>query len=126
MTAADLSTRDEILTTADVSAITKVPIKTLASWRHALTGPRSFRLGNLIRYRRDDVDAWLAAQYAATDRPTPEAKPMTAAVCTCDACDAYARWVSRLNGEPEVGYYRDPRCPVHQGDQWPDRPKETP
>ena len=72
MSTPELSTHDEILTTAEVSAITKVPIKTLAGWRHLRQGPRSFKLGALTRYRRADVDAWLAAQYATTDRPTPK------------------------------------------------------
>lgn len=61
-----LSMDDEILTTADVSAVTKIPEGTLRAWRHHQTaGPRSFKLGNAIRYRRADVDAGLAAQYAA-------------------------------------------------------------
>lgn len=67
------TTRDEILTTGDVSAITKVPIKTLAGWRHVGgVGPRSFKLGNLVRYTRSDVEAWLAEAYAATERRKPE------------------------------------------------------
>lgn len=70
-----LSTRDEILTAGDVSALTKVPASTLRRWRHERTGPRSFKLNNLTRYRRADVDAWLAEQYATTDRPAPKEKP---------------------------------------------------
>lgn len=67
------TTRDEILTTGEVAATTKVPIKTLAGWRHiGGVGPRSFKLGNLVRYTRSDVDAWLAEAYAATERRKPE------------------------------------------------------
>lgn len=74
MSTPELSTHDEILTAAEVSAITKIPVGTLRYWRHARTGPRSFKLGDLTRYRRADVDAWLAAQYDATDRPSPSPK----------------------------------------------------
>lgn len=68
MRPAALSSRDEILTTAEVSAITKVPVSTLRYWRHTRTGPRSFKLGQLTRYRRSDVDAWLEAAYQTTTR----------------------------------------------------------
>ena len=38
----------------------------------------------------------------------------------CD-CTAYARWMTRLNGEsPGECYYRNPWCPEHQGDSFPD------
>ena len=38
---------------------------------------------------------------------------------TC-TCLGYAKWMSRMNGEPTVGYYRNPRCPEHQGHRFPD------
>lgn len=60
--------RGEILTTAEVSALTKIPAPTLRRWRHERTGPRSFSLGRLTRYYRNDVDAWLDEQYEATHR----------------------------------------------------------
>lgn len=63
---APATTRDEMLTTGDVSAITKIPVKTLADWRQRGQGPRSFKLGELVRYLRRDVDEWLAERYAAT------------------------------------------------------------
>ena len=65
---------DELLTAADVSARTTIPTGTLKAWRHYGGGPRSFKLGRRVLYRRADVDAWLAEQYAATGRsgqPSP-------------------------------------------------------
>ncbi|WP_082976153.1 AlpA family transcriptional regulator [Mycobacterium sp. 1165196.3] len=50
---------DEILTTAEVSAITKIPAGTLRYFRYAGTGPQSFRLGRQVKYRRADVEKWL-------------------------------------------------------------------
>lgn len=60
----------ELLTTAQVSEITSVPVATLRYWRNLnegkRKGPRSFRLeGGAVRYRRADVEAWLEAQYNA-------------------------------------------------------------
>lgn len=66
---APASTADEILTTAEVAEITKIPTGTLRQWRHYRKGPRSFLLGGVPRYLRRDLDAWLAEQYAATERP---------------------------------------------------------
>lgn len=56
----------DLLTAADLRR--KFPVKpsTLASWRHRGIGPRSFKLGGIVVYRRADVEAWLAEQEATT------------------------------------------------------------
>ncbi len=57
----------QILTTAQTAELTGVPEATLRWWRHTGTGPRSFKLGvKKVAYKREDVLAWLEAQYAAT------------------------------------------------------------
>lgn len=62
-----VSDDDEIMTTTDVATVLKVPAGTLKQWRSTGRGPRWFRLSERsVRYRRSDVDAWLAAQYGAT------------------------------------------------------------
>jgi alcohol dehydrogenase (NADP+) len=38
------------------------PVATLRYCRHLRTGPRSFRLGRCVLYRRDDRRAWIDAQ----------------------------------------------------------------
>lgn len=53
---------DEKLTPAELGAEIKRPEKTLAQWRYLGRGPRYLKLeGGHIRYRRSDVDAWLAS-----------------------------------------------------------------
>lgn len=37
-------------------------IATLADWRHKGIGPNAVRIGRLIRYRRTDLDAWMAGR----------------------------------------------------------------
>lgn len=45
-----------------------VPARTLEDWRYKGRGPAFCRVGKHVRYRREDVEAWLESQ-----RVTPEA-----------------------------------------------------
>ena len=51
----------EFLTTADVSAMTRVAVATLRYWRHTggVVGPPSVKLGRRVMYRRAEVEKWL-------------------------------------------------------------------
>jgi hypothetical protein len=55
---------DELLKPEDVSKWLKVKIRTLSQWRIEGNGPPFLKLGHMpnsgVRYRRGDVDAWLA------------------------------------------------------------------
>jgi len=54
---------DELLTTAELGALIKVPATTLRQWRHRGVGPVGFRIENgRVRYRRSAVELWLADQ----------------------------------------------------------------
>lgn len=58
-----------IMTTAQVSAETGVPVGTLRYWRHTNQGPASFSLGKKkVVYRRTEVERWIAEQETATRR----------------------------------------------------------
>ena len=52
----------ELLTIAEAAELLRAPVATLRYWRHLGTGPRSFRLGRRVLYRRDDLLAWIDAQ----------------------------------------------------------------
>ena len=54
-----MNTSNELLTTAEVALITRAPVSTVRYWRHLGTGPRSFRLGRRVVYRRHEVEQWL-------------------------------------------------------------------
>lgn len=45
-----------------------LPDSTLRYWRHLGTGPRSYRLGRHTFYDVADLDAWVAAEAAKTER----------------------------------------------------------
>ena len=51
---------DELLTIDEVAAVVRAPVATLRYWRHLGTGPKSFRLGRHVVYRRSDVEAWIS------------------------------------------------------------------
>jgi DNA-binding transcriptional MerR regulator len=61
-------TESDITTPKEVTALTGVPEGTLRYFRSAGIGPASFRLEGRVRYRRADVEAWIAQQEAATRR----------------------------------------------------------
>ena len=56
---------DDLLTTAEVALITRAPVSTVRYWRHLGAGPKSFRLGRRVLYRRAEVTRWLLDQEAA-------------------------------------------------------------
>lgn len=51
------------LTTAEVADLVRTSPETCRYWRHVGKGPRSFKVGRRVLYRREDVEAWLAEQY---------------------------------------------------------------
>jgi excisionase family DNA binding protein len=51
---------NDFMTTAEVAQLTRAPQSTVRYWRHCGTGPKSFRLGRRVLYRRGDVDQWIA------------------------------------------------------------------
>lgn len=57
-----------ILTMAEVSTRTGVPLDTLRYWRHVGEGgPKSWKLGRRVVYDEADVEAWLDAQRGAEE-----------------------------------------------------------
>lgn len=53
---------DPIMLAQDVEAYLRRPESTLRHWRVQGVGPKWFKLGRRVAYRRSDVDAWLAEQ----------------------------------------------------------------
>ena len=52
----------DLLTITEAAELLRAPVATLRYWRHLGTGPRSFRLGRRVLYRRDDLQAWVEEQ----------------------------------------------------------------
>lgn len=53
---------EQLWSIEDVSTYLMLSPKTLYGWRCKKYGPPSYRVGNKIRYRPDEVRAWLDAQ----------------------------------------------------------------
>ncbi|MBM7519178.1 helix-turn-helix transcriptional regulator [Nocardioides nitrophenolicus] len=53
----------DLLTTEEVAALLRKSPATCRYYRHIGIGPRSFRLGRRVVYRRCDVLVWLEQQY---------------------------------------------------------------
>ena len=50
-----------LLTEEQTAQLLSLSIRTLQAWRLREAGPRFVRAGRAIRYRRSDVDQWIAA-----------------------------------------------------------------
>lgn len=61
---------DELLSREYLSSWLGVHQDTLARWDREKRGPRSVRVGDLIRYRRGDVNEWLQGSAASKTRKT--------------------------------------------------------
>ena len=57
---------DRLMTTSEVAEYLAVPVTTLYRWRQTGEGPRALRIGKHLRYRVEDLHAWLDRQ--ADDR----------------------------------------------------------
>ncbi|MFD6072343.1 helix-turn-helix domain-containing protein [Amycolatopsis lurida] len=54
-----------LMTVEDLSTHLGVPVGTLYRWRTIGYGPAGKRIGKHLRYRPEDVDAWVAEQGGA-------------------------------------------------------------
>lgn len=54
------ATIEPLLTSAEVSAYLQIPVATLHNWAYLGRGPKFFHVGRYRRYRRADLEAWLA------------------------------------------------------------------
>jgi excisionase family DNA binding protein len=53
---------DRLMTLPEVAELLGIPVATLYRWRHRGEGPRGYRIGRHVRYRRSVVDAWVETQ----------------------------------------------------------------
>lgn len=51
---------ENLMTVQELADYVGVPRSTVYQWNYAGTGPRFIRVGKYTRYRRSDVDDWLA------------------------------------------------------------------
>jgi len=56
---ANQSTLEELLTEHDVARITGMSVASVRRWRLLRTGPKFIKIGAAVRYRSEDLAAWL-------------------------------------------------------------------
>jgi len=61
---------NDILNTDEVSNYLGCSTETLRYWRQRGTGPKWFKLGHRVMYRRTDLEAWIGDAYAAQNGAT--------------------------------------------------------
>jgi excisionase family DNA binding protein len=68
-TTIDTNVESGILTIDQAAAYLSIPKATLYTWRtrRAGFGPRAVKLGGCLRYRRSDLDAWVAEHVETFD-----------------------------------------------------------
>jgi len=54
--------QSEWISALDIAREIRVPVRTVLSWRQRGVGPASAKFGKHVRYRRVDVDEWIAQQ----------------------------------------------------------------
>ena len=65
---AGLLERDQLITTAELSAFLSIPTSTLRQWSYHGTGPKPLRVGRHLRYEPAEVRRWLAEECTRTRR----------------------------------------------------------
>jgi excisionase family DNA binding protein len=60
MTTVDIGRR--LWTVQDVATFLGVPVQTIYDWRTRGYGPKGRRVGKYVRFRPEDVDAWVDQQ----------------------------------------------------------------
>jgi hypothetical protein len=61
----------DLLSDVELANELQLETSTLANWRWSGRGPDFVKYGRQIKYRREDVDAWLASQVRRPTTPTP-------------------------------------------------------
>jgi excisionase family DNA binding protein len=55
------------LSPREAAAYVGIPAKTLENYRYDRKGPPYTKIGKHVRYRRDDIDAWMLGRCASDD-----------------------------------------------------------
>ncbi len=57
-----------LLTPKEAGEYLKISVNTLASWRCKLRGPKFIKTGRVVKYSKEDLDAFLRRQTVTTHR----------------------------------------------------------
>lgn len=52
-------TTERMLSPKELSELLNIPVQTVYQWRCRGEGPRAYRIGRHVRFRIEDIEAWL-------------------------------------------------------------------
>lgn len=61
-----INTPQRLLNEREVATSCSISVLTSRKWRSVKRGPKFIKLSTLVRYRPEDIDAWIAEQHAAS------------------------------------------------------------
>ena len=61
-----------LLNEFDVARVTGLSVASVRRWRLLKQGPRYLKLGSAVRYKADDISAWLETRPTGGDGPNGE------------------------------------------------------
>ncbi len=61
-----INTRQRLLNEREVATSCSISVLTLRKWRSVKRGPKFIKISTLVRYRPEDIDAWIAEQKAGS------------------------------------------------------------
>ena len=61
-----INTRQRLLNEREVATSCSISVLTLRKWRSVKRGPKFIKISTLVRYRPEDIDAWIAEQNAGS------------------------------------------------------------
>lgn len=65
---------EPLLTDDEAATLLSLSVATLKKWRRIRRGPRYYRLGSAIRYRREDLEAFISGSAANPRSPRHDEK----------------------------------------------------
>jgi predicted DNA-binding transcriptional regulator AlpA len=68
------NTLEELLNEHDVARVTGLSVASVRRWRLLRQGPRYLKIGSAVRYRTEDISAWLATRPTGGEVRSPESR----------------------------------------------------
>ena len=65
---------EELLNEHDVARVTGLSVASVRRWRLLRQGPRYLKIGSAVRYRADDISAWLGTRPTGGEKRSPESR----------------------------------------------------
>lgn len=90
-----------LMTIKDVSNYTKIKEKTIYAKVESKQIP-SYRIGRLIRFKKEEIDEWISSQYIGVNGDVPKSRSLIKSKATTSSVDRIIRKI--IDQESRGGY----------------------